>query len=142
MARSTRIEYPGAFYHVMARGNRRAAIFKDDADHRFFLKALGEACGMTGWRVNAWALMGNRYHLLIVTPEANLVDGMKWLQNAYTRRFNARHRQWGRLFGDGYKSVVVEAEKGDGGDCYCALCDYIHLNPVRAGITQKFQRET
>ncbi len=54
--------------------------------------------------------MGNHYHLLIETPEANLVDGMKWLQNTYTRRFNVRHRAWGRVFGDRYKSVVVEGE--------------------------------
>ena len=105
MARSVRIEYPGAFYHVMARGNRREAIFGDDDDRRFFLQTLGEACGMTGWRVHAWVLMSNHYHLFIETPEANLVAGMQWLQNTYTRRFNTRHRLWGRLFGDRYKAV-------------------------------------
>ena len=77
MARNIRIEYPGAYYHVMARGNRREAIFGDDVDRRFFLKTLGEACGMTGWRVHAWVLMGNHYHLVIETPEANLVAGMQ-----------------------------------------------------------------
>ena len=86
---------------------------------------------MTGWRVHAWVLMGNHYHLFIETPEANLVEGMKWLQNAYTRRFNVRHGKWGRLFGDRYKAVVVE---GAAGDYYRTLLDYIHLNPVRAGI--------
>ena len=99
MARSVRIEYPGAFYHVMARGNRREEIFVDDDDRRFFLKAVSEACGMTGWHVHAWVLMTNHYHLFIETPEANLVSGMKWLQNAYTRRFNTRHRAWGRTDG-------------------------------------------
>jgi len=133
MPRSIRIEYAGAFYHVMARGNRREAIFADDDDRRFLLKALGEACEMTGWRVHAWVLMSNHYHLMIETPEPNLVEGMKWLQNAYTRRFNTRHRLWGRLFGDRYKAVVVE---GDRGDYYCTLLDYIHLNPVRAGLVQ------
>ena len=98
MPRSIRIEYPGAFYHVMARGNRREDIFRDETDRKFFLKALGEVCGMTGWRVHAWVLMSNHYHLFIETPEANLSAGMKWLQNAYTRRFNTRHRAWGRLF--------------------------------------------
>ncbi len=96
MARSVRIEYGGAFYHVMARGNRREAIFLDDDDRRFFLQALSEACEKTGWRVHAWVLMGNHYHLFIETPEANLAEGMKWLQNTVTRRFNIRHRQWGR----------------------------------------------
>ena len=70
MARSIRIEYPGAYYHVMARGNRREAIFPDD-DGRFFLQTLSEACGRTGWRVHAWVLMGNHYHLFIETPEPN-----------------------------------------------------------------------
>jgi REP element-mobilizing transposase RayT len=69
MPRSVRIEYPGAFYHVMARGNRREDIFKDEIDREFFLKALGEACTMTGWRVHAWVLMSHHYHLFVETPE-------------------------------------------------------------------------
>ena len=133
MARSLRIEYPGAFYHVMARGNRRGKIFVDDDDRRFFLKAVSEACGMTGWRVHGWVMMSNHYHFFIETPEANLVAGMKWLQNAYTRRFNTRHREWGRLFGDRYKSVIVE---GKDPWYYTTLLDYIHLNPVRAGLVK------
>jgi len=132
MARSIRIEYEGAFYHVMARGNRRERIFRDEDDRRFFPKTLSEACGMTGWRVHAWVLMGNHYHLFIETPEANLVAGMQWLQNTYTRRFNIRHGQWGRLFGDRYKAVLVEG----GGYYYETLLDYIHLNPVRAGLVK------
>ena len=133
MARSIRIEYSGAFYHVMARGNRRESIFLDDDDRRFFLKALGEACGMTGWRVHAWVLMNNHYHLLLETPEPNLVSGMQWLQNTYTRRFNTRHRLWGRLFGDRYKAVPVEGS----GYYYETLLDYIHLNPMRAGLAKR-----
>ena len=133
MARSIRIQYPGAFYHVMARGNRRESIFLDEDDRRYFLKTLGEACGMTGWRVHAWVLMGNHYHFLLETPEPNLVSGMQWLQNSYTRRFNTRHRLWGRLFGDRYKAVPVE---GGVGYYYETLMDYIHLNPVRAGLVK------
>ena len=110
MARSLRVEYPGAYYHVMARGNRREDIFLDDDDRRFFLRAVSEACAQTGWLVHAWVLMSNHYHLCIETPEANLVDGMKWLQNTHTRRFNVRRRAWGRVFGDRYKAVV-------GGSC-------------------------
>jgi len=132
MARSIRIEYRGALYHVMARGNRRERIFRDDDDRRFFLKTLAESCEKTGWSVHAWVLMGNHYHLAIQTPEANLVAGMKWLQNTYTRRFNLRHRLWGRLFGDRYKAVPVEGE----GFYYETLLDYIHLNPVRARIVR------
>ena len=131
MARSLRVEYVGAYYHVMARGNRREEIFMDEEDRRFFLEAVAEVCALTGWRVHAWVMMGNHYHLLIETPEANLVAGMKWLQNTYTRRFNVRHRAWGRVFGDRYKAVVVE---GESPEYYGSLVDYIHLNPARAGI--------
>jgi putative transposase len=115
----------------MARGNRREDIFLDEDDRGFFLKAVSEACAQTGWLAHAWVLMSNHYHLCIETPEANLVDGMKWLQNTYTRRFNVRHRAWGRVFGDRYKAVVVEGELPE---YYGSLVDYIHLNPVRAGI--------
>lgn len=138
MPRSIRIELAGGFYHVMARGNRREKIYLDDDDRRFFLATLGEACGMTGWRVHAWVLMGNHYHLFIETPEPNLVAGMQWLQNTYTRRFNIRHRKWGRLFGDRYKAVIVE---GSESDYYRTLMDYIHLNPVRARIIAPGRRE-
>ncbi len=114
----------------MARGNRWEPIYGDDDDRRFFLKTMGEACERTGWKVHAWVLMGNHYHLLLETPEPNLVTGMQWLQNTYTRRFNLRHRLWGRLFGDRYKAVLVEG----GGYYYETLLDYVHLNPVRAGL--------
>lgn len=131
MARSIRIEFTGAAYHVMARGNRRQAIFVDDDDRRFFLQCLSEVCKKTGWRVHARVLMGNHYHVFIETPESNLVEGMKWFQNTVTRRFNTRHREWGRLFGDRYKSVLVEA---DSLAYYTTLWDYLHLNPWLAGL--------
>ena len=133
MARSIRIEYPGAFYHVMARGNRRERIFRDDVDREFFCEILGKACERTGWKVHAWVLMTNHYHFMLQTPEPNLVAGMQWLQNTYTRRFNSRHRLWGRLFGDRYKAILNE---GDSPYYYCSLMDYIHLNPVRAGLVR------
>jgi putative transposase len=115
----------------MARGNRRDTIFHDDDDRRFFLATLSEACAMTGWRVHAWVLMGNHYHLFIETPEPNLVAGMSWLRNTVTRPHNLRHMAWGRLFGDRYKAILV-----DGSDRYHyrTMADYIHLNPVRARL--------
>jgi putative transposase len=131
MARSIRIQSAGAYYHVMARGNRGEDIFHDDDDRRFFLHTLAQACGMTGWRVHAWVLMRNHYHLFLQTPEPNLVAGMSWLQNTLTRRYNVRHSKWGRLFGDRYKAVVVE---GTDRYHYQTLMDYIHLNPVRARL--------
>jgi len=62
-----------------------------------FRDTLGEACARCGWRVHAFVLMGNHYHLLLETPEANLVAGMQWLQETYTKRFNVRHKEWGHL---------------------------------------------
>jgi len=127
MGRHPRIEYEGAVYHLMSRGNRREAIFRDDHDGRIFLDTLEEVCERTGWRVHAFVLMGNHYHLLIETPEANLVDGMRWLQGTYTKRFNLRHKEWGHLFQSRYKALVVDED----GDYFPTVSDYIHLNPAR-----------
>jgi putative transposase len=74
MARQLRVEYPGAIYHVMNRGDRREAIFQDDKDREGFLTALAEACGKTGWEVHALCLMGNHFHLVVETPQGNLVS--------------------------------------------------------------------
>jgi len=103
MARPLRIQYPGAVYHVMARGNHGQGVFQDDRDRQSFLEALGEACEKTGWRIHAYVLMGNHYHLLVETPEGNLVEGMKWVQGAYTQRYNSRHKLFGHLFQGRYK---------------------------------------
>ena len=92
MPRSLRIAYPGAVYHVLCRGDRREAIFRQDADREMFLATLGEMCGRTGILIHSYVLMSNHYHLLTETPEPNLVAGMQWFQGTYTQRFNARHR--------------------------------------------------
>jgi REP element-mobilizing transposase RayT len=121
----------------MARGNRLDPIFvaPKGKDQELFLKTLAQACERTGFHVWAWVLMKNHYHLVLETPKANLVSGMSWLQNTYTRRFNARHKKWGRLFGDRYKSILIEEERSGGGSSYLAtLLDYVHLNPARAGL--------
>ena len=133
MARPLRIEYPGATYHVMARGNQGRAIFKDDGDRQRFLETLGEACDKTGWRIHAYVLMGNHYHLLIETPEGNLVAGMKWLQGTYTQRYNGRHKVLGHLFQGRYKAVPVEAANAGYLE---SVSTYIHLNPARAGLIE------
>lgn len=138
MTRQVRIEYEGATYHVLCRGDRREAIFADDLDRQKFLATLNETIGKTGWRVHAYVLMGNHYHLLVETPEANLVRGMTWFQTTYTVRYNARHRSSGHLFGGRYKAIVVDAEEPR---YFAALLDYIHLNPVRAGLASLKRRE-
>src|SRR6266568_6063314 len=84
VARKLRVQYPGALYHVMNRGDRREPIFRDDADRQSFLATLGEVCVKTGWQVHAYCLMPNHFHLVVETPQANLVEGMKRL-GVYTR---------------------------------------------------------
>lgn len=106
-------------------------IFLDDVDRELFLKTLGQACGRTGWRVHSYVLMGNHYHLLLETPEANLCAGMRWMQGTYTIRHNVRHKQRGHLFQGRYKAVLVD---GEDGTYFRTASDYIHLNPVRAGL--------
>jgi putative transposase len=91
MARKLRVEYPGAIYHVMNRGDRREPIFKDDGDRQRLVETLGEACTKTGWQVHAYVLMLNHFHLVVETPQPNLVAGMKWFLGTYTSRFNRRH---------------------------------------------------
>ena len=113
MPRKPRVEYSGAVYHVMCRGNGGQAIFADDLDRGMFLDVLDEVCERCGWRIHAYVLMGNHYHVLLETPEPNLVAGMKWLQGTYTQRYNARHRRWGHLFQGRYKALPVHAEEVD-----------------------------
>ncbi len=127
MARKPRVEFAGATYHVMCRGNRQQAIFKDPKDYERFLDTLGEILERNGWLVHAFVLMNNHYHILLETPEPNLVDGMRWFQSTYTQRYNARHREWGHLFQGRYKALPV-----DQGEYFRTVADYIHLNPARA----------
>ncbi len=127
MARKPRIEFAGATYHVMCRGNRQAPVFRDARDNEIFLDTLGEACVRCGWRVHAFVLMGNHYHLLLETPEPNLVAGMQWLQGTYTKRFNVRHKEWGHLFPGRYKALLIDRA----GDYFSTVASYIHLNPAR-----------
>ena len=118
MARKPRIEFPGAIYHVMSLGDRQEAIFREGRDYEVFLETLGEACSKTGWLVHAFVLMDNHYHMLLETPEANLVAGMKWLQGTYTQRFNFRHKVCGHLLQGRYKALLVD---GEGGDCFSTV---------------------
>jgi REP element-mobilizing transposase RayT len=115
-------------YHVMSRGNRGDAIFLDDVDRHDWLKTLAEACLKTGWQVHAYCLMSNHYHLVVETPNANLVEGMAWLQSTYTIRLNHRHKLFGHVLSGRYKAQLVE---GSGGGYLRTACDYVHLNPAR-----------
>ena len=118
-------------YHVMNRGDQREAIFRDDEDRQKLLATLGEACQKTEWQVHAYCLISNHFHLVVETPQPNLVAGMKWLLGVYTKRYNLRHKLCGHLFAGRYKALVVE---GSGNGYLRTVCDYVHLNPVRAGL--------
>lgn len=137
MPRPLRIQYQGARYHIMSRGDRREPIFIDDQDRHQFLRTLGQTCQKTGWQVHAYCLMRNHFHLVIETPQPNLAVGMKWLIGTYTQRFNLRHRHWGHLFGGRYKAQLID-ERSSG--YLRAACDYVHLNPVRARIVRRDKR--
>jgi putative transposase len=137
MARRPRLEYAGAVYHVMDRGDRGEDIFLDPEDRRRFLRTLGQVCERTGWRVHSFVLMRNHYHLLLETPEPNLSRGMHWLQTTYTTRHNKRHALRGHLFQGRYKSIPVEA---DADDYFATVSAYIHLNPARARLLRSSQK--
>src|ERR1039458_6601445 len=137
MPRAMRVEYPGAIYHVMDRGDRREDIFVDDVDRHDFLKTLAEAGQKTGWQIHAYCLMGNHFHLVLETPNANLVAGMRWFLSAYTIRLNHRQKLFGHVFSGRYKALIVE---GSGNGYLKTACDYVHLNPIRAGLVGQEDR--
>lgn len=131
MSRPLRIEYPGAYYHVMNRGRGRQTIFPDRADYERFLALLGETYGMWGLRVHAYSLLPNHYHLLVETPHANLSRALRHLNGLYTQRYNRAYRTDGPLFRGKYKAILVDA------DTYLLqLVRYIHRNPVEAGLVK------
>jgi putative transposase len=136
MARPLRIEYAGAIYHVMNRGDRREKIVRNEQDRRQFLVALAEACAKTDWQIHAFCLMDNHFHMVAETPRPNLAAGMKWLLGTYTQRFNARHRLRGHLFGGRYKALLVDGREPG---YLRTVCDYVHLNPSRASLVEADQ---
>lgn len=132
MSRAWRIEYPGALYHVLSRGNERRDIFVDDDDRCMFLDTLGEMVERFELDIAAYVLMGNHYHLLLRTHRANLSKSMQWFGVTYTNRFNSLNSHSGHLFQGRFKSMIVQ------NDAYLLrLSYYIHRNPVRAGMVDR-----
>jgi REP element-mobilizing transposase RayT len=127
--RKLRLEFPGACYHVINRGNYRRDIFESDRAKAAFEHTLFEACEKSDWRVHAYVIMRNHFHLAIDTPAGNLVAGMQWLQATFANRFNRLRREKGHLFQGRYKAILVER-----GAALGCVSHYIHLNPVRAHI--------
>ena len=132
MTRPLRIEFPGALYHLTTRGNARADIFVDDIDRDGFLAVLSGVVARWGWLCHVYCLMGNHYHLVVTTPEANLSRGMRQLNGVYTQRFNRRHDRVGHLFQGRYGAVLVERDAH-----LLELARYVVLNPVRAGMVRR-----
>lgn len=129
MSRPLRIQYPGALYHVTSRGNRKGDIFLDDRDRNIFLEKLATAITHHNWICHAYCLMGNHYHLLIETIEANLSDGMRDLNKDYSQTFNRLHDTVGHLLQGRFKSFIIEKEP-----YLQEVARYTVLNPVRAGL--------
>jgi putative transposase len=134
MARPLRFVYPGAVYHIMARGDGGKKLFLTDSDHYLFLDWLDAACKSHGWRIHAWVLMSNHFHLLLETPEPNLVSGMKWLLGGFSQAWNRRYKRSGHVFQGRYKSIPVSGELASDPYHFRSVADYIHLNPARAKL--------
>jgi len=129
MSRYSRVTFSGAHYHVVARGVRKNNIFLEDLDFRFFLQVLGDTVFLYGWSCRAFCLMDNHYHLYIETPDDNLSDGMRYLNQVYAQFFNRVHDFSGHLFEGRFYSDVIS------GDAHMlSVIRYIELNPVRAGL--------
>jgi putative transposase len=132
MTRPWRIEYEGAIYHVLSRGNERRDIFYDEQDRDIFLDLLGEIVRRFEIEIFAYVLMGNHYHFLLGIHQPNLSKAMQWLGVTYTRRFNLKHYRSGHLFQGRFKSMLIE------NDVYLMqLSCYIHRNPLRAGLVNR-----
>jgi len=108
MARKLRLEFPGAIYHVINRGNYRGFVFRTEGAKRAFVDCLFAACVRSEWRLHAFVVTGNHYHLALETPRGNLVAGMQWLQSTFANRFNKLRGEHGHLFQGRYKSLLVE----------------------------------
>lgn len=130
MPREIRIQYPGAWFHVMNRGAAHRPIYLGPNDRFRFLDLIDEATARYGVEVHTYCLMGNHFHLLVRTPEPNLDRFMQWFFSRYVRFFNDRHDLDGPLCRGRYKAIVVESE-----EYAVTLARYIHRNPLDLGVT-------
>ena len=127
MSRPLRIEFPGAIYHVTSRGDRGEAIYRDDADRQAHLALIAHAMDRFNAQVLAYCLMGNHYHLVLHTRQANLSRLMRHFNGVYTQDYNRRHGLVGHLFQGRFKSILVDRDTH-----LLALCRYVERNPVAA----------
>jgi len=132
MPRRLRIEFEGAIYHVMARGNARQKIVRDDADRRRLIDGLEHTVVRHGWEVLCYVVMGNHLHLMVKTPRPNLGAGMQSFLSGYAIWAGRRWRRLGHLFQGRYRAEMIEDES-----YYWTVSRYVHLNPVRAGLVRR-----
>ena len=131
MSRPLRLEAPGEFFHVLARGNDRGTIFADDADREPFLGLVAETVERYFVTCHAYCLMGNHYHLILQPSRSNLSAAMRFLNGEYAQRYNRRHGRTGHLFEGRFKNLLIDR------DAYLKeLSRYIVLNPVRASLVR------
>lgn len=134
MARPLRIEFPGALYHVTARGDRREDIFKDDGDRACLLEVWEQALERFEAGCFAYCLMGNHYHFVLETRRGNLSRLMRHVNGVYTQRYNRRHKQVGHLFQGRFKAIIIDRDA-----YFLEVCRYVDLNPVRAKLARRPQ---
>lgn len=134
MARPLRIEFNGAWHHVMNRGRQRENIFRDAQDYKAFIDLLKSTSEMFRVGVAAYCLMSNHYHLLLQTSEGNLARAMRHLGGVYTQWFNRRHSLDGQLFKGRYKAILVGED-----EYFQGLVRYIHHNPLKAGLVKTLE---
>ena len=135
MARPLRVEYPGAWYHVMNRGAGRRSIYKNDDQRRYFLSLLQDTHARFNAEWHAYCLMGNHYHLLLRTPDGNLQRIMRHINGLYTQYFNRSERKDGPLFRGRYKAILVDAQ-----NYWLQLSRYIHRNPLEAKLCKSLSQ--
>lgn len=134
MARPLRVEFPGAFYHIIHRGNSGCDIFINERDCERFIEYLEEAVSRYGIRIHTYCLMTTHYHMIIETPQANLSAAVKWINVSYAAYFNRKRDRFGHLFQGRFKSILIDAD-----EYLKPLSRYIHLNPIRASIIEKIE---
>ncbi len=134
MARALRIEFKNAFYHIMARGNERKPIFREDEDYKKLTEIFRKAKRKYSLIIYFYSHMPNHYHLGIETTEANLTRAMHFIQTTYTIYFNHKYGRVGHLFQGRYKALLV-----DKNSYLLELSRYIHLNPLRARIIKRIE---
>jgi len=134
MPRKARLDVPGTLHHVMVRGIEKSKIFRDEEDRKAFVDRISTLVKESGTRILAWSLLDNHLHLLIVSGSSGLSTFMRRLLTGYASGFNRRHRRFGHLFQNRYKSIICDLDP-----YLLELVRYIHINPLRAGLVKNLE---